>query len=294
MHLALRSPDSIVDPGHQEDPDGDAVENANQVIHGLRLVPVRCGGGVGTFDLDQFRPDALPIVGAKVLTGDRAASRSFDCSASLHRDRLQTARPLRDHDGVDAECGCNPSSGAAGGRIEEGSDVHVRYISSRLSEMLALGQFHFEADGYGMRSMPTIEDIRRTNLLLVIDQFRTIQAFANAVERSHSQISQIRNGLAHSATGKTRQIGSPIARDFERRLNLPDGWMDQLHDVDGVEEMQAIVRYIAMQHPERAQRVSLPGGHALPKGREMATIKSRLKPSDFQQPAAKKRGTYDS
>jgi len=96
--------------------------------------------------------------------------------------------------------------------------------------MEALGEFHFVAGGSAMQVMPTVTDIRHVNLLALIDHFGSIQALANVLDRSHSQISQLKTRSAHSTSSKPRAIGDDLARWIELRCNLPRGWMDMPHD----------------------------------------------------------------
>jgi hypothetical protein len=53
-----------------------------------------------------------------------------------------------------------------------------------------------------------------------------IQALADAIQRSHSQVSQLLSRAKHSTTGKPRTIGRDLARDMEAKLGLPIGIMD--------------------------------------------------------------------
>lgn len=78
--------------------------------------------------------------------------------------------------------------------------------------------------------MGTIDDIRHANLLLLLKRFKTLQSFADAVGRSGSQISNLKNRHEHTITGEARTIGSDLARDIERRLKLDEGWMDIDHE----------------------------------------------------------------
>lgn len=80
-----------------------------------------------------------------------------------------------------------------------------------------------------MSVMRTIEEIRHANLLTQIARFPTLQAFADQVERAHSQVSQLRNRIAHSTTGKPREVDSKMARHLEEKLGLEHGWMDNDH-----------------------------------------------------------------
>ena len=85
-----------------------------------------------------------------------------------------------------------------------------------------------------MHAVKTIDDIRHENLLHLLSKERSIQAFADRIERSHSQVSQIKNRHAHSTGGKARGIGDDLCRHIEAKLALPSGWMDQHHPSEGV------------------------------------------------------------
>lgn len=80
--------------------------------------------------------------------------------------------------------------------------------------------------------MRPIADVRHANLLLLLSRFDTLQAFADKVGRSSSQISQLKNRSRHSISGEPRNIDSALARDFEATLKLTNGWMDVDHDAD--------------------------------------------------------------
>ena len=93
--------------------------------------------------------------------------------------------------------------------------------------MEASGEFHSLAEGYLMRSMvDTVHEFRHARLLQLIAEHGTVQALADALGRSHSQISQLRNRSAHTVSGRMRVIGDDLARDIEDKLGKPRGWMD--------------------------------------------------------------------
>lgn len=96
--------------------------------------------------------------------------------------------------------------------------------------MLAPSEFHFLACGSQMTPMPTIADIRHANLLLLIGNERGgITRLAAKIERSHAQISQLKNRNKHSKSGEPREMGDDVARHIEAKLLLPEGWMDTPH-----------------------------------------------------------------
>lgn len=93
--------------------------------------------------------------------------------------------------------------------------------------MLAPGQFHQIARGYLMRAMKTVEEVRLDRLAWVMrERGYNIQALADAIQRSHSQVSQLLSRAKHSTTGRPRTIGRDLARDMEAKLGLPVGILD--------------------------------------------------------------------
>lgn len=107
-------------------------------------------------------------------------------------------------------------------------------ISPWLVQLLAPSEFSIAAGGYEISSMDsTVDEVRHANLLRLLEQYPTIQAFADAIDRPHSQVSQLKNRNRHSTTGAPRAIGGDIARHIEKCLNLDPGWMDTQHLAEG-------------------------------------------------------------
>ena len=72
--------------------------------------------------------------------------------------------------------------------------------------------YHFEMNS---------KDIRHHNLLELLKGYKSKRAFADRCGISPGFLSQMCN--------RTRNIGDAAASDIEVALNLPRGWMDQLH-----------------------------------------------------------------
>ena len=96
-------------------------------------------------------------------------------------------------------------------------------------QSIACGELMALARCYEMDGMEPIEEIRRTNLLLLISRYDGQRKLADAIRKAPSQVSQWVSRSAHSKTGKPRSIGSQIAREIETVLGLPSGWMDAAH-----------------------------------------------------------------
>lgn len=77
--------------------------------------------------------------------------------------------------------------------------------------------------------VPTIDQIYRDNLKLLVAEAPSLKAFAEKVEKSPSQISQWLNASKDSKTGKPRVVSRASARELERKCGKPEGWMDTHH-----------------------------------------------------------------
>lgn len=92
--------------------------------------------------------------------------------------------------------------------------------------MKALSAFLSLAPGYLIQQMRTIEDIRHSNFIALIEQHGGIKPLADVLERTHSQLSQWKTRAINSGTGKPRNISGQTCRYIEKRLGLPELWMD--------------------------------------------------------------------
>ena len=72
-----------------------------------------------------------------------------------------------------------------------------------------------------------IKTIRKANLLEQINRFSSQREFSEQVGLSAAHVSQM-------VTGR-RNVGDVVARRIESGLDLPEGYMDVQHPVDGVE-----------------------------------------------------------
>lgn len=78
--------------------------------------------------------------------------------------------------------------------------------------------------------MPTISDIRRENLLTLLDRFHSIAEFNATMGRDRrSPVFALIKSQKGGANGRPRIMGDKLAREIETRLALPDGWMDESH-----------------------------------------------------------------
>lgn len=72
-----------------------------------------------------------------------------------------------------------------------------------------------------------IAEIRRENMLALIDNFKTQAQFADAIGTPASYISQLKKGVKSSGARVT--MGNDLARQIEVELKLPYGYMDTQH-----------------------------------------------------------------
>lgn len=77
--------------------------------------------------------------------------------------------------------------------------------------------------------VPTIDQIYRDNLRLLIEEVGTQEALSEKTGKSAAQISQWLNASKDSKTGKPRSMSRSMAREIERLCSKPEGWMDRAH-----------------------------------------------------------------
>lgn len=85
--------------------------------------------------------------------------------------------------------------------------------------MIAFGYFDL---------MPTVDDIRRANLLSLISEHGGQRSLADLIGKAPAQISQWVT-RAPNESGRPRVIGTASARHIEQTLHLKAGWMDSDH-----------------------------------------------------------------
>lgn len=83
--------------------------------------------------------------------------------------------------------------------------------------------------------MPTIDQVYRDNLKLLIKESGTSDAFAERIAKSPSQVSQWVNASRDSKTKKPRTLSREMARHIEVKCGKQLGWMDRPHNLDGTD-----------------------------------------------------------
>lgn len=79
-----------------------------------------------------------------------------------------------------------------------------------------------------MDNIMDVHEIRRLNLQQLATDFGGPTALGERLDRSQSQMSQLLSD---------KLMGSKLARDIEKRLDLIHGWMDHQHGMEAREEM---------------------------------------------------------
>lgn len=77
--------------------------------------------------------------------------------------------------------------------------------------------------------MKPVEDIRRDNLNLLIQEAGNASRLALITGVPAPYISQVSRGVARTGGGKPRVMGPDIARKLEQKMGKPTGWMDADH-----------------------------------------------------------------
>lgn len=82
---------------------------------------------------------------------------------------------------------------------------------------------------YSVTDVKPVEDIRRANLLSLIDEAGSPAKLASATGVPAPYISQVSRGVVRQPGGKPRVMGPDIARKLETKMGKPVGWMDADH-----------------------------------------------------------------
>jgi hypothetical protein len=81
--------------------------------------------------------------------------------------------------------------------------------------------------------MKFVEEIRRERLRALVEEKGGLAGLNAALNRGSrdATLSQILHANVDSKTGRPREMGSKLARDIEKELKLPRGWMDNDPDL---------------------------------------------------------------
>lgn len=102
-----------------------------------------------------------------------------------------------------------------------------------------------------MKPILKIEEIRLANLQSLIIEFGTAAEVGRLSDTSRIYLSQILTRASNNVTGKTREIGTKLARKLEQGCRKPEGWMDINHQNLNSNEAELQTIYAAMDEPMR-------------------------------------------
>ena len=109
-----------------------------------------------------------------------------------------------------------------------------------------------------------VSEIRRKNLLFLVEQYSSIASLNQVLGRARndSTFSQIINRVkingAKGEGGGKRAMGTALARTIEEKLNLPRGWMDEIHEEILPEQFEAIREVNTVSFSDLPKVVSIP------------------------------------
>jgi hypothetical protein len=86
--------------------------------------------------------------------------------------------------------------------------------------------------------MKTIDEIRRDNIAILVEEHGGVKSLAVKLEKSEAQVSQWLNGSKDSKTGKQRGMNSDTSRSIEGKAGKERGWMDHDHSDTGLEQFK--------------------------------------------------------
>lgn len=215
-----------VPPGPRADGQHDH-EDQSQPGHGSVgfCRGVNLGRAIGA---DQLGPDAEPVIWPQVPAANYTTRHLFDSEASAYRDRPNAMNPMIDRwsrrtNELGKLCLATRQLGDVVGELHSGHEFSA--MLTLVNSATAIDTINVVLKTHPM--LTTIEEIYRSRLKLLIKRFGKQAELAKAIGKSPSQISQWVNASPDSKTGKPRCMERQTAREIERMLQLPDGWMDQ-------------------------------------------------------------------
>lgn len=102
-------------------------------------------------------------------------------------------------------------------------------FSDTLMAVNSVPRIYFVSASLRNWRVPTIDQIYRDNLRVLVNEFGTQDALATQLEKSPAQLSQWINASKDSKSGKPRRLSTDMARYIEVRCGKPAGWMDEPH-----------------------------------------------------------------
>lgn len=93
-----------------------------------------------------------------------------------------------------------------------------------------IGEFVFPAPDGPILDMKTVEETRRTRLQMLVEKYGGMANLCELLGYARNEtatLTRILNAnIRHDRGGKPYNMGSPMAREIENKLEKPIGWMD--------------------------------------------------------------------
>ena len=215
---------------------------------------VELGRAIGA---DQLGPDAEPVIWPQVPAANYTTRHLFDSDASAYRDRPNAMNPMIDRwsrrtNELGKLCLATRQLGDVVDELHSGHEFSA--MLTLVDSATAIDTINVVLKTHPM--LTTIEEIYRSRLKLLIKRFGKQADLAKAIGKSPSQISQWVNASPDSKTGKPRCMERQTAREIERALQLPDGWMDQ-----PIEESQSSTQPNVLQEKLSEYEIVSPSIH---------------------------------
>jgi len=99
---------------------------------------------------------------------------------------------------------------------------------------------------------PTIEEIRRENLILLVAENESLTNLAREGALSYAHLNQIKNQVTRG-NGQIIIMGSRLARKIEQRCGKPEGWMDVLHHEENTSNALTSPQNASSKEPDNSE-----------------------------------------
>lgn len=113
-------------------------------------------------------------------------------------------------------------------------------LTKRETAVNSISRIHLISDSLLNSDMKTIDEIRRDNIQVLIDECGGNKALSDLLGKSEAQVSQLLNGSRDSKTGKPRGMNNTTARAIEEKCGKERGWLDNDHSDVGVDTFKLL------------------------------------------------------
>lgn len=134
-------------------------------------------------------------------------------------------------------------------------------VSMGYWKSISPGQFFSFAGGGPLPAMQTVHETRRQRLGMLKEKYKHWSTLNAAIgwEKTNTRLSQIHKGTLRSDRGVPFVLGDDTAREIERKLELPEGWMDTpptlTEQFGHSEALDRVAALMAAMEPEMQYKV---------------------------------------